>query len=200
MEMSLEQFQTATGSDDHHAGLYYEPVLATIEEFGIDDTTKLAAFLATISVESARLTHVEEDLYYRDPERVANIFKRVFDLNHDGVISQDEIDAARPYCRMPKELSVKLYNGFHGRGLIQLTWEKNYLLCMKALGIDLMTSPELLCEPEYAARSAGWFWNENHINDVADNMDTVTLRVNGPRRLALAERIAQRDIALEALA
>jgi putative chitinase len=196
MELSLEQFQVAVGADEAHAATYYEHVLATMDRYNISRIEEVSAFLATISIESARLTHVEEDLYYRDPERIAKLFKRAFDTNHDGVITQDEIDHARPYCRMPKELSQKLYNGCHGRGLIQLTWEKNYQLCGDALGIDFVSEPSLLCTPEYAALSAGWFWDTNNINSVADNMDEVTLRVNGPRRLALAERIAQRDIVL----
>lgn len=195
MELTLEQFQAATGSDETHAERYYESIQLVFDRFEIDEPQQAAAFCATISIESARLTHVEEDLYYRDAERLAKLFKRAFDTDHNGVVTQDEIEAARAYCRMPKELSQKLYNGCHGRGLIQLTWEENYRACGDALGYNYVENPSMLCEPLHAALSAGWYWASRKCNEVADNMDEVTRRVNGPKRLALAERIAQRNIA-----
>ncbi len=200
MEITLEQLKAATGSDTENAATYLDPIQLALDRFHIETPTQVSAFLATVAIESARLSAVQESLYYRDAERLAKLFRRVFDTNKDKVISQDEIEAARPYCRMPKELSRKLYNGYHGRGLIQLTWEENYRAAGRALGFDYVSDPDMVCLPLHAALTAGWFWDSKGLNDVADNMDEVTLRVNGKLRLHLAERIAQRDVALTVLA
>ena len=48
---------------------------------------------------------------------------------------------------------------FRGRGLKQLTGKDNYARCGAALGLDLISNPDLLLEPMAAARSAGWFWH-----------------------------------------
>jgi putative chitinase len=38
----------------------------------------------------------------------------------------------------------------------------------KAFGIDFVSNPQLLEEPEWAARSAGLFWYQNKLNVIAD--------------------------------
>jgi putative chitinase len=190
MDITLEQFQEATGSDAEHAETYYMWVLEAMHHYEIDrDPGRIAAFCGTIGVESTRLSKVEEDLYYRSPERLVAIFPSKFPT----------VDSARPYCRMPADLSHKLYNGYHGRGLIQLTWERNYRVHGDRLGADFVNNPELLLTPQWAAMSAGSFWDLNNCNDVAYDMGEVTLRVNGRARLHLAERIALRNQAMAAL-
>ncbi|GAB7214727.1 hypothetical protein OS42_13380 [Dickeya oryzae] len=89
---------------------------------------------------------------------------------------------------------------FRGRGLIQLTGLDNYLACGRALGIDLITAPELLESPQYAALSACWFWSENRLNSLADIGDIVkiTRRINAGMA-GLAERQALYKQALRAL-
>lgn len=200
MTPTLEQFQAATGSTAENAQIYYEPALETFERFSIVEPTQIAAFCATVGVETQRLTKMEENLYYTTPDRLAKIFRRVFDEDHDGVIEPWEIERCKPYCRNPRALSIKLYGGFHGRGGMHLTWERNYKVHSKRLGFDYLSDPNLLLEPQHAMLSAGSFWDLNQINDVADRMDEVTFRVNGPARLGLAERIALCNEGLEALA
>lgn len=200
MDLSLEQFALATGATLENAGLYHPWAVQACERFKILAPTQLAAFCASVSVETARLTAMEESLYYRDAERLAKLFRRVFDIDKDGKIEPDEIDAARPYCRMPKELSLKLYGGYHGRGGLMLTWERNYALQTVKLGYPYLREPELVMKPEHAMLTAASFWDDSRCNDVAHDMDEVTLRVNGPARLHLAERISQRNAAMEAWA
>ena len=43
-------------------------------------------------------------------------------------------------------------SGYYGRGFVQLTWESNYRKMGSFLGIDLVGSPDLALQPEYAAR------------------------------------------------
>lgn len=199
MELTHEQFAQATGAEQEVADRYRDHALAAMERFSIDNPTRASAFLGTISVETMHLTKMEEDLYYRDAKRLAGLFLRVFDENSDHVVSDEEITKAIPYTRNPKGLSMRLYGGFHGRGGAQLTWERNYRLHGDKLGYDYVGSPNLLIDPFHAMLSAASFWDEIKGNEVAHDMDEVTRRWNGPRRLQLAERIARRDAALQVL-
>ena len=189
--ITVDQLQTATTSSAANASKFIDGISAALGHFEINTTQRMAAFLATVAIESAHLTAVEEGLYYSDPSRLAAIFPRVF---------ASAIQAA-PYAKNPSGLSQKLYAGFHGRGLIQLTWKSNYQACSDALGVDFVSSPSLLCQPEYAAKSAGWFWSTHGCNQLADAGDMlgVTRVVNGPALLALAERQNQYALALKSL-
>jgi putative chitinase len=70
---------------------------------------------------------------------------------------------------------------FKGRGLIQVTGRANYRDCGQALGVDLISNPTRLADFDLAARSAGWFWNREGLNQFADRDDvlTITRRING---------------------
>jgi len=170
---------------------YAQPLTDTMEQFSINNPRRQSAFLATISVESMKLSKVEEGLYYKDPERLAKIYPRAF----------DNASEAAPYARNPDGLSQLLYQGYHGRGCIQLTWEKNYKAAGEALGFDYLGQPDLLLEPEHAALTAGWFWFTNGCNPPADrgDMKAVTRIVNGPALMHLAERVDQFEKNLEVL-
>ncbi len=182
--LSLELFRAATGAPKDCAELYYEPVLECMDRFKISEQEqRVAAFLATIGIESGRLTMVQESLYYRDAARLASIYPRKFKSAAD----------AEPYVKNHYALSQLLYNGFHGRGLIQLTWEQNYRIHGRKLGFDYVAKPDLLLEPWHAAMSAGSFWDLNGCNAVSHCITTVTERVNGPRKMHLEARTAQYD-------
>jgi putative chitinase len=45
----------------------------------------------------------------------------------------------------------------------------------------LVGNPDLLLEPLYAARSAGWFWKTNNLSPLADagNIKEMTKKING---------------------
>lgn len=200
MGFTLEQFQIGTGASEGNAQLYYEHALAAAARFSIQSAHQLSAWFGTMAVESTHLSVMEEGLFYRNPARLADLFRRAFDLDKDRVVDPEEIEAAKPYCCNPAALSQKLYAGFHGRGAIQLTWEKNYRVHGDRLGFDYVSSPDLVKTPEHAMLTSASFFELAGCNEVASDMDTVTLRVNGPRRLHLAERIAARNTALEVLA
>jgi putative chitinase len=70
---------------------------------------------------------------------------------------------------------------FRGRGLVQLTGREAYANCGSGLGVDLLSNPDMLFDPEYACLSAGWFWNKKGLNDLADtgDVETMTKRING---------------------
>jgi putative chitinase len=89
---------------------------------------------------------------------------------------------------------------YHGRGVIQLTGKDNYAFCGSAIKQDLLTSPELLIQPEWAVMSAGWFWNKKGLNALADSKDytEMTKRINGGT-LGLDDRIGKINNALQIL-
>lgn len=70
---------------------------------------------------------------------------------------------------------------FKGRGLIQVTGRHNYKRCGAALGIDLIANPQRLEDYDLACMSAGWFWDEQGLNGLADNDDLrkITRVING---------------------
>ena len=55
---------------------------------------------------------------------------------------------------------------FRGRGLLQITGRYNYTVCGKALNIDLINNPDLLCQPIYAVESACWWFEAGGINKI----------------------------------
>ena len=70
---------------------------------------------------------------------------------------------------------------FRGRGLKQVTFHDNYMECGEALGLDLLGNPDLLLQDLHAARSAGWFWEVNGCNELADRsrFRELSKRING---------------------
>lgn len=77
---------------------------------------------------------------------------------------------------------------YRGRGLKQITFHDNHAACGRALGVDLVASPDLLV----AARSAGWFWKANGCNALADKGDFAgtTRAINGPAMDGQDKRVA----------
>lgn len=70
---------------------------------------------------------------------------------------------------------------FKGRGLIQVTGRANYGECGRALGVDLIASPQRLADFDLACLSAGWYWDTRNLNPYADRDDvlTITRIING---------------------
>ncbi|CAK0780383.1 putative chitinase [Gammaproteobacteria bacterium] len=160
------------------AKIFEKPLQQAMIAFDILGVLREAAFLAQIAHESGELHHVREiwgptdwQVKYEGHKGLGNI------LPGDG-------------------------KRFMGRGLIQLTGRDNYRRCSLALFQDdrLLNNPTLLEEPENAALSAAWYWNERRINVPADAGDfqTVTKRIN-PALLGFQKRQAYYQLALECL-
>lgn len=190
MDLTLDQFAEGTGSTEANAAEYFEHVNPVLFRYNIKTPEQIAAFLATLGIETEHLTRMEEGLYYTHAERLMQVYPSLFHTEAQ----------AQKCVRNPKLLSQLRYAGFHGRGGCQLTWRTNYKLHGDRLHLDLVADPDLLKQPEYAILIAGDYWDIHDCNDIAYDMGEVTRRVNGPARLKLAERIALRNSALEALA
>lgn len=91
---------------------------------------------------------------------------------------------------------------FCGRGLIQITGRANYGRASQALFGDdrLLKNPELLEQPEWAAKSAVWYWSTRNLNALADQdrFTDITQAINGGTN-GLEDRKARYRYALAVL-
>lgn len=177
------------------AGGFVPALNRAMVRFDITSPVRQAAFIAQLGHESAQLTKLSESLYYKDPERIAQLFKYGFDLNQNGRVDPAEVEFAKGYVRNSEKLANRVYGGRYGngpeasgdgyryraRGAIGITFRDNYRLCGKALGLPLVERPELLEQPENAALSAAWFWWDRGLNELADAglFDRITRVING---------------------
>ena len=132
---------------------FVAPLNGAMHEFHINSPIRQAAFIAQIAHKSGELRYVEEIA-----SGIAYEYRK-------------DLGNTQPGDGMK----------FKGRGLIQITGRNNYHECGKALGVDLITNPELLETNDLACRSAAWFWASRGLNDLADRGDfeRITKRING---------------------
>lgn len=176
--MTPETLNAATGCGSRLAAVWAQPITDAMAAYEIDSRYRQAAFLAQTGHESLSFAWVRERW---NPEQV-----------HAQAGYEDRADLG----------NVVAGDGyfFRGRGLIQITGRANYAACGKALGLPLLAHPELLEEPENAARSAGWFWSKHGLNALADQQlfSAITKRINGGQN-GEADRIERYHRALKAL-
>jgi len=181
--------------------LWFDPLNAAFEKYGMNTPLRQAAFIGQCQHESSNFLHLEENLHYSAVELMKTWPSRFPNIN-----------VAMQYANNPEKIANKVYEGrmgnneegdgwaYHGRGLIQLTGRDNYTKCGTALGFDLVSNPELLVQPKYAALSAGWFFNKHGLNALADSQDyeSMTMRINGGT-VGLEDRIKKINHALSVL-
>lgn len=175
--MTPRQLAISTGARIDRAEEWLPAIEAAMAEFDISNNLRQAAFLAQIGHESGGL-HWLVELW--GPTAAQSRYEGRKDLGNTA-----PGDGYR----------------FRGRGLIQTTGRSNYFATGKALGVDLITAPERLSEPVYAARSAGWYWKSRGLNEIADTRDfkRITIRVNGGLN-GYEDRLARYQSALGVLA
>jgi putative chitinase len=194
----LEAQLLALGID----GKWFEPLQETFEKYQINTPKRQACFIGQCMHESGGFKFLKENLNY-SAKALMNTWPSRF----------PDMDIAEKFERNPSAIANKVYSGrmgntedgdgakFIGRGLIQLTGKDNYKAFGEAIGEDLVSNPQLVEEPRYAALSAGWFWNKRGLNALADIMDitTLTVRINGGK-IGIDDRIAKINKALDVLA
>lgn len=198
MTPTLADLQAAKVKDP---AKWLEAVVQTCQEFEITTPQRIAGFLAQTSHESGGYTMLSENLNYRAATLAACWPNRFAVLGPDKKPVKDKQGkmtptavanaiAGKPELIANLVYSSRMGNGpaesgegwaYRGRGLKQLTGKDNYARCGAALGIDLVGNPDLLLEPMYAARSAGWFWKANALSTFADAGDIkgMTKKING---------------------
>jgi len=169
------------------------PLDKTFKKYEINTLQRQACFIGQCMHESGGFKQLNENLNYGAKGLVGTWPSRFPNLEY-----------AAEFERKPELIANKVYGGrmgnneegdgwkYHGRGLIQLTGKENYENCGAGIGVDLVNEPDLLATPEYAALSAGWFWNKKGLNALADSMDidTMTKRINGGS-IGIADRKAK---------
>jgi len=180
---------------------WLQPVIDTCAEFEINTPQRIAAFIAQTSHESGGYTMLTENLNYRAATLAACWPNRFAELGPNKKPKRTEKGALIPtklaesIAGKPELIANLVYSGrmgngpaesgegwkYRGRGLKQLTGKYNYEKCGKDLGVDFVGNPDLLLEPIYAARSAGWFWKSNNLSPFADSGDIegMTKKING---------------------
>lgn len=183
---------------------YVEPLNTVAEYYEMtQNPVRLAGFLSQVAHESGGFNFTIENLNY-SADGLRKIFGKYF--------PSDEI--ARQYARQPEKIANRVYanrmkNGneasgdgfkFRGRGLIQLTGRDNYTRFAEALDMDIDSTIKYLETPNGAVASAGWFWDNNKLNDICDKNDFVLLtkRINGGT-IGLEDRKHHFEIALRHL-
>ncbi len=164
---------------------------------------RAAAFVAQIAHESGGFNFVKENLNY-SAKGLMGTFKKYFPNEA----------LAKQYERQPEKIANRVYanrmgNGdeasgdgykYCGRGLIQLTGKQNYTKFANDLGLSVDETVAYLETPEGAVSSAGWFWDQNNLNQWCDKDDFVTLtkRINGGT-IGLEDRKHHYELALKLL-
>ena len=185
------------------AGEWIDAINETFEKFDISTPERQACFLGQCAHESGGFTALSENLNY-SAASLCRVWPKRFPTMNDG----------QNYEKNPQKIANKVYasrmgNGdeesgegyaYRGRGLIQLTGKSNYEACGEALGVDLVENPDLVATPQYAALSAGWFWNKNKLNAYADknDMEGLTKKINGGTH-GIEDRVARTQAAIDVL-
>jgi putative chitinase len=174
-----------------------------VEEYDINTSKRIAAFLAQCGHESGGFTWLTENLNYK-----AAGLRRIF----PNYFKTDEI--AAQYERKPEKIANRVYanrmgngdessgDGFRycGRGLIQLTGRNNYQAFADSLEININDVPAYLGTFEGAAQSACWYWETNRLNRFVDANDFkgLTKAINGGY-IGLEDREHHYEMALNML-
>jgi putative chitinase len=187
----------------HIDSKWVDPLNETFERFSILTPRQQAAFLGQCGHECGNFRVLEENLNYR-AETLMKIWPRRFPT----------LEIANQYAKNPKKIANKVYADrmgnrdeasgdgyrFRGRGCIQLTGSANYFHAGKALGVDFIMEPDLVATPQYAALTAGFFWNTQKLNAIAESGNNLALtkKINGGT-IGLNDRILHTNQALALL-
>lgn len=187
---TLNRFAPSIANAEEHAAALESARAAS----SVSTPQRLCHFMGQVFVETAGFTAMEENLNYRNPQRLDAVFSAVRGLE----------DAKALIARGPQAIADRVYanrlgNGneasgdgwrYRGSGYKQLTGRANYRAIGAIVGTDLEGEPDLSRDPVHAARIAFAFWDANECSLLADagNLERITEKINGPAKLGLAER------------
>ncbi len=187
---------------------WVQPIARGLDHFGITDDAEIAHMLAQFSHESGDYKYTSENLNYRSTtlrklwphrfsEQAAHQYgKRTGQRANKQIIAQIAYGGRMGNRAHP---SPDGWN-YRGRGLIQITGKNNYTAIANVSGLDIVNNPDLLNEPENAARCSIAWWVKNGCAKFAKANDVkrLTKRINGGYS-GLAHRTALTKKALTAL-
>lgn len=165
---------------------YIDPLNSVFEKYEINTSLRQSHFLGQVGHESGGFKVTEENLNY-SADGLMRVFPKYFSKQ-----------VAEQYARKPVLIANRVYANrmgnrsedsgdgwrYRGRGLIQLTGKSNYLQFGQSVGLGNNGLDDVIVflETEQGeVESAGWFWDKNQLNDLADLDDVkgITKRING---------------------
>lgn len=173
-------------------------VLGTLERFSINTPLRASHFIAQCKHESGSFLLTTENLNYSQ-QGLMSVFPKYF----------PSPDTAKAYARQPERIANRVYASrmgnddeasgdgfrFRGRGFIQVTGKNNYIAFSKSIDEAIvLENPDIVATGKYRSLSAGWFWNQNGLNSIADKgsdekvIQEVTKKINGGLN-GISERI-----------
>lgn len=179
--MTPELLAAAVDAKPSDCARFAEALTAAMVTYGVNTPSRQAMFLAQVAHESNGLSRLVESFNY-SIEGLHNTFSARISAGQAAMLGRQPGEKTVPLERQ-QQIAELTYGGrfgnthagdgwkYRGRGLKQLTFADNYRNCGTALGLDLIAAPELLEIPDYAARSAGWFWSVHGLNSYADRGD-----------------------------
>ena len=200
MQISVEEFKKMLPIT--RTPEIWAPLLSKyLAEAKLTEPNQVALFLGQVTHESSNFNVLVENLNYGRPGLLSVFGKYFNEGNVDPYVRQPEMIANRVYANRMGNGDEASGDGwkFRGEGILQVTGKYNHGVCSQYLFNDdrLLDTPELLQEPEYALRSALWFWDVNNLSNITD-VTLLTRRVNGGTT-GLADRIARTDSFMEIL-
>lgn len=162
MSLTLDQILAIMPGAKDRAARFQQSLSESMIEFAIVTAKRQSAFLAQVAHESGELRYVREISEGSQYEGRADL-------------GNTEPGDGHRYL---------------GRGLLQVTGRTNYKAVGLALGLDLISHPELLESVGPASRSAAYFWRSHNLNELADAdaFGLITKKINGGY-LGLDQRI-----------
>lgn len=187
---SLTKFAPSISNAAVHAAALESARLAS----SVTTARRLCHFMGQVFVETAGFTVMEENLNYRNPERLDAVFSAV-----KGTEDAKALIMKGPQAIANRVYAKRLGNGdeasgdgwrYRGSGYKQLTGRANYRAIGAIVDMDLEGQPELARDPVGAAKVAFAFWDANKCSPLADagDLEGITEKINGPAKLGLAER------------
>lgn len=169
---------------DETAKMVVTAIRPAIAKYDLSTINRLAAFVAQTAHESGMFHYKAENLNY-SAAALHKVFGKYFPTQA----------LAESYARKPEKIANRVYanrmgNGdeasgdgwtYRGRGWLQITGFSNVSNFAFSLGKPIAEAVAYLDTDEGGFMGAGWFWEKNHLNDIADKNDIVTIskRING---------------------
>lgn len=155
-------------------------------------TLRVRHFLAQAAHETMGFRRLAEDLHYRDPVRLDELFSNVRDVHHArGLIAHGPQAIANcVYAGKNGNGDARSFDGwnFRGRGYLHHTGRANYRELAQATGLPLEREPELLETPEHAAVAAAAWWRIHNANAAAERGSKAVSALVNPALAGLTER------------
>ena len=155
-----------------------------LQGFGINkNVDRISNFLGQIAYETAGLSVLTESGDFSS-ERLIIVFPSLFDAA-----------SAQAYANQPEKILSRVYAGkfgngpedsgdgfkFRGRGFLQITGRDNYKRLSQQTGIDLISDPNIVGNPDTALLVAAAFWTNAGLNEIADStgVEAITQKISG---------------------